>query len=108
MLYTLMPPSCRPSFTQPPARKLQKLDTDKPKKPKTKLTSSTSLDAKVGEKVEELESALPKMKGETPDHFWASVEPYCADITDSDIQMLQEGIRSVSSSSSSDIMHPTV
>ena len=36
-----------------------------------------------------------KAKGDAPDRFWASVEPYCADITDSDLKMLQEGIRNV-------------
>ena len=37
-----------------------------------------------------------KVKGDAPDRFWASVEPYYADITDADVRMLQEGIRSVS------------
>ena len=39
---------------------------------------------------------MPKAKGDTPDRFWASVEPYCADITEVDLKVLQEGIRSVS------------
>ena len=39
---------------------------------------------------------MPKAKGDTLDRFWASVEPYCADITETDLKVLQEGIRSVS------------
>ncbi len=38
-----------------------------------------------------------KVKGDAPDKFWASVEPYCADITDNDIALLQEGMRNVRS-----------
>ena len=88
---------CRPSFTQPPARKMQKLDGDKPKKMKHKLTSSTSAESKLGKEPGQQDSALHKVKGDAPDRFWASVEPYCADITNADIHMLQEGIRNVSS-----------
>ncbi len=36
-----------------------------------------------------------KVKGDAPDRFWASVEPYCADITDNDIKLLQEGLKNV-------------
>jgi len=43
-----------------------------------------------------LEHSTPKAKGDTPDRFWSSVEPYCADITEADMRILQEGIRSVS------------
>lgn len=35
-------------------------------------------------------------KGDAPDCFWQLVEPYCAPITDADIKLLQEGLRSVS------------
>ncbi|XP_064390478.1 transcriptional adapter 3-A-like isoform X2 [Halichondria panicea] len=34
-----------------------------------------------------------KVKGDAPDRFWASVEPYCADLTETDLKLLQEGIR---------------
>lgn len=33
-------------------------------------------------------------KGDAPDRFWQLVEPYCAPITDADIKLLQEGLRS--------------
>ncbi len=36
-----------------------------------------------------------KVKGDAPDRFWASVEPYCADLTETDLKLLQEGIRNV-------------
>ena len=36
-------------------------------------------------------------KGDAPDRFWAAVEPYCADITEADIHLLQEDLKSVSS-----------
>ncbi len=89
--------TCRPSFTQHPARKIQKLDGDKPKKQKhSKLTSSALVDSKLGKEPGQHDTALHKVKGDPPDRFWASVEPYCADITHSDIHILQEGIRSVS------------
>ena len=41
------------------------------------------------------EHALVKAKGDVLDRFWASVEPYCADITDTEINMLEEGMKSV-------------
>ena len=31
-----------------------------------------------------------RIKGDAPDRFWASVEPYCADITESDLTLLKE------------------
>ena len=34
-------------------------------------------------------------KGDVPDRFWATVEPYCADITDADIKLLQEDLKNV-------------
>ena len=34
-------------------------------------------------------------KGDAPDRFWATVEPYCADITEADISLLQEDIKNV-------------
>ena len=34
-------------------------------------------------------------KGDAPDRFWAIVEPYCADITEADVRLLQEDIKSV-------------
>ena len=40
--------------------------------------------------------ALMKAKGDVLDRFWASVEPYCADITETEINMLEEGMKSVS------------
>ena len=41
-------------------------------------------------------TACPRQRGDTPDRFWASVEPYCADITEAHLKVLQEGIRCVS------------
>ena len=80
---------CRPSYTQPPMRKLQKLEgTDKPKK--SKLTKQFAADPKaVGDE-------SMKGKGDGPDRFWSTVEPYFADITESDIHILQETIDGVS------------
>ena len=40
---------------------------------------------------------LLKPKGDALDRFWASIEPYCADITENELTMLQEGMRSVCS-----------
>ncbi len=40
-------------------------------------------------------SETVKVKGDAPDRFWASVEPYCADLTENDLKLLQEGIRNV-------------
>jgi len=37
-----------------------------------------------------------KGKGDGPDRFWSTVEPYFADITESDINTLQETIDGVS------------
>ena len=39
--------------------------------------------------------ALIKAKGDVLDRFWASVEPYCADITETELNMLEEGMKSV-------------
>lgn len=94
----------RPSFTQPPARKLQKLDVgNKPKKSKhSKLStslpssSSSSLDSKVAKEPGQQDTSLIKVKGDTPDRFWTSVEPYCADITEADLLALQEDTENVS------------
>lgn len=81
----------RPSFTQPPARKMQKLEGgDKLKK--SKLSKFAAGDSKQG--VDGDPSS--KLKGETPDHFWSSVDPYCADITEADVHLLQDGINDVS------------
>ena len=33
---------------------------------------------------------LRRIKGDAPDRFWASVEPYCADITENDLALLKE------------------
>ena len=40
-------------------------------------------------------SLLSRGKGDAPDRFWATVEPYCTDITEADISLLQEDIKSV-------------
>jgi transcriptional adapter 3 len=34
-----------------------------------------------------------KGKGDAPDRFWAAVEPYCADITETDVRLLQEDLK---------------
>ena len=34
----------------------------------------------------------PIVRNDIPDTFWQSVEPYCADITDDDIRMLEAQI----------------
>lgn len=93
--------ACRASLSQPPARKIQKVDSDKPKKPKYSKHQATSslVDARVGKEPGKQDPTLLKAKGDAPDRFWASVEPYCADITEADVRMLQEGIRSVSEAS---------
>jgi transcriptional adapter 3 len=36
-----------------------------------------------------------KGKGDAPDRFWAAVEPYCADITEADIHLLQEDLKNM-------------
>ena len=104
------------SFSQPPARKIQKIDSggsglgvDKPskKQKQSKLalsSSSSSLDTKMGKEPgkhqqqpqQQQDTSLLKLKTEGPDRFWSTVEPYCADITQADIDMLEDGIRSVS------------
>lgn len=73
----------RPSFTQPPPKKMQKLEgADRPKK--SKLSKAGG------------EGDTSRGKGDAPDHFWSSVEPYFADITEADVQMLQDEINIVS------------
>lgn len=40
-------------------------------------------------------SDLPKLpKNDAVDRFWASVEPYCGDITNDDIKLLEELLKS--------------
>ena len=34
-------------------------------------------------------------KGDAPDRFWATVEPYCADITEADVSLLLEDAKNV-------------
>lgn len=88
---------CRPSFTQPPARKMQKLDGgEKHKKTKHSKQLGVGPESKVGKEPGQQDTAMLKLRGDAPDRFWSSVEPYCADITELDIDMLQEGISSVS------------
>lgn len=68
----------------------------------SKPSSSSSLEAKVGKEPQQQlqqqqqlqDSPLLKMKGD--DKFWSTVDPYCADIAQSDIVLLEEGIKSVS------------
>ena len=33
--------------------------------------------------------SAPIVRNDIPDTFWQSVEPYCADITDDDLKMLE-------------------
>ncbi len=80
----------RPSFTQPPARKMQKLEGSDKKK--SKMSKQSMGDSKGGV---DGDSSM-KGRGEAPDRFWSSVEPYCADITDADIKFLEDTIASVS------------
>ena len=42
-----------------------------------------------------VDHTLTKAKGDVLDRFWASVEPYCADITETELNMLEEGMKSV-------------
>ena len=44
----------------------------------------------------EMSAPTSMKKGDAPDRFWASVEPYCADITDNDLKLLQEETMNVS------------
>jgi hypothetical protein len=39
-----------------------------------------------------MNDSLPIVRNDIPDIFWKSVEPYCADITEDDIQFLQNQI----------------
>ena len=74
-------------------------DAPPPKKQQRVESERKSKHSKFQEGYEEgstLEHSMPKPKGDTPDRFWASVEPYCMDITDADLKVLQDGIRSVS------------
>ena len=41
--------------------------------------------------------SIYRSKGDAPDRFWTAVEPYCADITDGDIHLLQEDLKNVRS-----------
>ena len=40
---------------------------------------------------------FPRGKGDAPDRFWATVEPYCADITEADVSLLLEDVKTVRS-----------
>lgn len=74
-------------------------DAPPPKKQQRVESERKSKHSKFQEGYEEgstLEHSMPKAKGDTPDRFWASVEPYCMDITEADLKVLQDGIRSVS------------
>lgn len=54
------------------------------------------LDSKVAKEPGQQDTSLIKVKGDTPDRFWTSVEPYCADITEADLLALQEDTENVS------------
>ena len=87
---------CRPSYTQPPARKFQKIDGgDKLRKNKHSKQLGVGSESKGGKEIGPQDAAM-KYRGDAQDRFWATVEPYCADITEADIQMLQESINDVS------------
>ncbi len=76
-----------------------KLDGEsKFKNKKHSKSSAPSLESimPAGKELGQSDLSIHSIKGDAPDRFWASVEPYCADITESDIQVLQDGIRSVS------------
>ena len=63
------------------------------KKSKSQSVDSTS--ALSEDHTPSVDHALLKQKGDALDRFWASIEPYCADITQAEVTMLEEGIKSV-------------
>ena len=82
--------------------KKPRLELDKCKKVKSfsKKSKSQSQSVEAPSAVSEdhtpsVDHALQKQKGDVLDRFWASVEPYCADITEAELTMLQEGMKSV-------------
>ena len=89
-------PTLRPSISRPPERKIPKFEGDKQKLKHSKPVTSGIQPKEAGKEQGLQDISIHKTKGDAPDRFWASVEPYCAPITESDLQMLQDGIRSVS------------
>ena len=95
--------SQRSQISESQLSKKPRLELDKCKKVKSMSKKSKSQSTEVQSSVSEdhthsataADHALLKAKGDVLDRFWASVEPYCADITDTELNMLQEGMKSV-------------
>ena len=88
------------SVSEATLTKKPRLELDKCKKVKLLSKKSKSQSVEVPSTVSEdhtpsVDHTLVKQKGDVLDRFWASVEPYCADITEADLTMLQEGMKSV-------------
>ena len=89
--------------------KKPRLELDKCKKVKSMSKKSKTQSMEVQSSASEdhthstpTDHALTKAKGDVLDRFWASVEPYCADITETELSMLEEGMKSVSTVSPTD------
>ena len=90
---------CKPSFVDERASKKQKLDekvgivqAQANQKLKGNKKSSSSKNQDVFEIDDEV-STLKSKSSDTPNRFWATVEPYCADITMEDLKFLEDSIK---------------
>ena len=59
------------------------------KKLKSFSGKPTSLNKSMSKNMPVEDVAPPIVRNDIPDTFWQSVEPYCAEITDDDIKMLE-------------------
>ena len=95
--------SQRSQVSESQLSKKPRLEVEKSKKVKSMSKKSKTQSMEVQSSVAEdhthstpVDHAHLKAKGDVLDRFWASVEPYCADITETELNMLEEGIKSVS------------
>lgn len=75
--------------------KKQKIDEGRLGKVKGKVTNK----APKGEPDPEVYVSKPRPANDLPNKFWASVEPYCADITNDDLHVLEDIISTVTEDS---------
>ena len=86
--------SAKTSYDERPGKK-QKADDGRPGKMKGKVSSKVTK----GEPDPEVYVSKPKPSSDLPNKFWASVEPYCADITTDDMKVLEDIIGTVTEDS---------
>ena len=95
-------PTQRSQISESQLSKKPRLEIEKCKKVKSMSKKSKTQSMEVQSTTSEdhthsapADHALTKAKGDVLDRFWASVEPYCADITETELNMLEEGMKSV-------------